>query len=170
MRRREFVSLLGGAAAGWSLSAHAQQQSERVRRIGVLMAFDETDVRARNWLSLFDDELSKLGWSEGRKPHTDVRWAGDKVDRMRDFAKELVGLRPDVILSFGTPATAALQRETQTIPIVFAIVSDPVGEGLSRACPIRAEILLVSIIPRHRLGASGWNCLSRSRLLSGGLP
>ncbi len=129
MRRRDLLRVFGGVAAAWPLTAHAQQQPARVRRIGVLMAFDETDVRARNWLSLFDDELAKLGWSEGRKPITDVRWAGDKVDRMRAFAKELVALQPDVILSFGTPVTAALQRETHAIPIVFAIVSDPVGEG-----------------------------------------
>jgi len=70
-----------------------------------------------------------LGWTEGRNPQMEVRWAGDSIDRMRMFAKELVELRPDVILSFGTPVTAALQRETRTIPIVFAIVSDPVGEG-----------------------------------------
>ena len=128
MRRREFIKLLGGAATVWSTVARAQR-ADRVRRIGVLMAFDETDARARNWLSLFDGELAKLGWTGGRKPHTDIRWAGDSVERMRAFAKELVGLRPDVILSFGTPVTAALQRETHTIPIVFAIVSDPVGEG-----------------------------------------
>ena len=129
MRRRDFLQVLGGVAAAWPLSAHAQQQAERVRRIGVLMAFDENDVRAKNWLSRFTDELSKLGWTAGRKPRVDVRWAGDSVDRMRVFAKELVGLQPDVILAFGTPVTAALQRETHTIPIVFAIVSDPVGEG-----------------------------------------
>jgi putative tryptophan/tyrosine transport system substrate-binding protein len=128
MRRREFITLLGGAATTWPITARAQQ-ADRVRRIGVLMAFDETDVRARNWLSLFEDGLAKLGWSGRRKPHTDVRWAGDNVERMRAFANELVALRPDVILSFGTPITAALQHETHTIPIVFAIVSDPVGEG-----------------------------------------
>jgi len=129
MKRREFITLLGGAtAAAWPLAARAQQ-SDRMRRIGVLMAFDENDARAKKWLSRFNDELSQLGWRAARKPHMDVRWAGDNVDRMRAFAKELVGLQPDVILSFGTPVTAALQRETRTIPIVFAIVSDPVGEG-----------------------------------------
>ena len=128
MRRRDFIKLLGGAAAVWPIAARAQQ-TNRARRVGVLMAFNEADARARSWISLFDDELAKLGWSGNRKPQTDVRWAGDNVDRMRTFAKELVALQPDVILSFGTPVTAALQRETHTIPIVFAIVSDPVGEG-----------------------------------------
>jgi putative tryptophan/tyrosine transport system substrate-binding protein len=128
MRRREFIKLLGGAATAWPVAAHGQQLI-RPRHIGVLMAFNETDVRAKNWLALFDSELAKLGWSGERKPQMDVRWAGDSVDRMQGFAKELVAQRPDVILSFGTPVTAALQRETHTIPIVFAIVSDPVGEG-----------------------------------------
>ena len=127
MRRREFITCLCGAVA-WPLAARAQQ-SEHVPRIGVLMAFDESDARAQNWLFRFSQELSGLGWRANRKPRMDVRWAGDSVDRMRMFAKELVGLKPDVILSFGTPVTAALQRETHTIPIVFAIVSDPVGEG-----------------------------------------
>lgn len=127
MQRRQFITLIGGAAASWPLTALAQQ-GERARRVGVLMAFDERDARAKGWLSRFTQGLSELGWTEGRNLQMEVRWA-DSVDRMRMFAKELVELRPDVILSFGTPVTAALQRETRTIPIVFAIVSDPVGEG-----------------------------------------
>ncbi len=99
-----------------------------MKRFGVLMAVDEHDPRVKGWLSSFTQGLSELGWAEGRN-QMEVRWAGDNVDRMRMFAKELVELRPDVILSFGTPVTAALRRETRTIPIVFAIVSDPVGEG-----------------------------------------
>jgi len=127
MQRRKFITLLGGTAVAWPLAARAQQP-ERKRRIGVLMAFDERDSRAKGWLSRFTQGLSELGWTEGRNLQIEVRWA-DSVDRMRMFAKELVELRPDAILSFGTPVTAALQRETRTIPIVFAIVSDPVGEG-----------------------------------------
>ena len=128
MQRRQFITLIGGAAASWPLTALAQQ-GERARRVGVLMAFDERDARAKGWLSRFTQGLSELGWTEGRNLQMEVRWASNSVDRMRMFAKELVELRPDVILSFGTPVTAALQRETRTIPIVFAIVSDPVGEG-----------------------------------------
>ena len=127
MRRRKFITFLGGAAV-WPLAAHAQQ-GERVRRIGVLMAFDDNDSRAKVWLARFIQGLSELGWTAGRNLQMDVRWAGDDVERMRMFAKELVNLQPDVILAFGTPVTAALKRETRTIPIVFAIVSDPVGEG-----------------------------------------
>jgi putative tryptophan/tyrosine transport system substrate-binding protein len=125
MKRRAFMLLLGGAAAAWPLAARAQA----MRRIGVLMAFNENDTRAKGWLSGFAKGLSEAGWTNGVNLRMDVRWAGDDVDRMRLFAKELVGLRCDVILSFGTPVTAALQRETRTIPIVFVIVSDPVGEG-----------------------------------------
>jgi ABC-type uncharacterized transport system substrate-binding protein len=127
MRRREFFTLLGSAAA-WPLTVRAQQ-AQPMRRIGVLLAFNETDARPQRWLSRFAKELSGLGWANGGNLRMDVRWAGNDVDQMRLFAKELVGLRPDVILAFGTPVTAALQRETRTIPIVFAIVSDPVGEG-----------------------------------------
>src|SRR5262249_5699241 len=105
------------------------QQGQPMRRIGVLMAFNETDPRANSWLSHFAKWLSDLGWTNGSNLRMDIRWAGDDVDRMRLFAKELVSLQPDLILAFGTPVTGALQRETRTIPIVFAIVSDPVGEG-----------------------------------------
>ncbi len=125
--RRQFISALGGAAVAWPLGVHAQQGA--MKRVGVLMAFDEHDARANGWLSSFTQGLSELGWAEGRNLQMEVRSAGDNVDRMRMFAKELVELRPDVILSFGTPVTASLHRETRTIPIVFAIVSDPVGEG-----------------------------------------
>ena len=128
MRRREFITLLGGAVAAWPIAARAQQ-GQPMRRIGVLMAFNETDSRAKGWLSRFASGLSRLGWTNGSNLRIDVRWAGDDVKQMQLFAKELVGIKPDVILSFGTPVTAALQRETRTIPIVFAIVSDPVGEG-----------------------------------------
>lgn len=124
--RRQFISALVGSAVAWPHAARAQQGA--MKRVGVLMAFDEHDARAKGWLSSFTQGLSELGWAEGRNLQMEVRWA-DSVDRMRMFAKELVELRPDVILSFGTPVTAALQRETRTVPIVFAIVSDPVGEG-----------------------------------------
>ena len=129
MKRREFITLLGGAAAAWPLAARAQQRDKLTRRIGVLMAFNDNDSRPTGWLSLFAKGLSELGWTNGRNLRIDVRWAGNDVNQMRLFAKELVSLQPDVILAFGTPVTAAVQRETRTIPIVFAIVSDPVGEG-----------------------------------------
>jgi putative ABC transport system substrate-binding protein len=133
MRRREFITLLGGAAT-WPLSARAQQP-ERMRRIGVLMDRDENDPDGKAELSGFTQGLAELGWTDGRNLRMDFRWAADNVDRMRIFAKELVGLQPDVILASTTPGTAALQRETRTIPIVFAAVADPVGDGFVAGLP-----------------------------------
>jgi putative tryptophan/tyrosine transport system substrate-binding protein len=127
MRRREFIAGLGGAVA-WPVVARAQQ-GERVRRIGVLMGWDDNDTLAKAWFSGFPQGLSELGWTDGRNLRMDVHWAAGNSDRMRMFAKELVGLGPDLILASTTPVTAALQRETRTIPIVFAGISDPVGAG-----------------------------------------
>lgn len=128
MRRRDFIILAGSVTVAWPLAARAQQAGG-MRHVGVLLAFDESDPRPQRWLTSFTKGLAELGWTTGRNLRTDIRWAGNDVDLMRKFAKELVGLKPNVILAFGTPVTAALQRETRTIPIVFAIVSDPVGEG-----------------------------------------
>ena len=128
MRRRDFITVVGGAAVSWPLAVRAQQP-ERMRRIGVLMPFAENDPDAMAQLSGFLQGLSQLGWTDGRNVRMDLRWAVGSVDRTRMFAKELVDLQPDVILAHSTPATAALQRETRTIPIVFAVVSDPVGVG-----------------------------------------
>jgi putative tryptophan/tyrosine transport system substrate-binding protein len=128
MRRREFITLLGGAAAAWPLAARAQQ-SEKTRRIGVLYAFAETDPEGQAWDAAFRKRLDELGWIDGRTVKIDYRWGAGSVDRMRLFAKELVRLNPDVLVAATTPATAALQAETHTIPIVFAVVSDPIGSG-----------------------------------------
>jgi putative ABC transport system substrate-binding protein len=127
MRRRELITLLGGAAA-WPLAARAQQP-ERMRRIGALMVGNETDAERKDWVSGFAQTLAGLGWKEGGNLRVDTRWAGDTADRMQALSKELAGLQPDVILASGTPATAALQRATQTIPIVFVLVADPVRDG-----------------------------------------
>ena len=134
MRRREFITLIGGAAAAWPLAARAQQ-GERVRRVGVLMGFDENDPGAKGWLSGFMRGLAELGWTDGRNVRMDVRWAAGNPDRMRTFAKELVDLQSDVILSQTTPVTAALHRETRTIPIIFVMVADPVGAGFAASVP-----------------------------------
>jgi len=128
IRRRDFITLLGGAAA-WPLAARAQQ-GDRVRRIGVLMGFDESDPEGNLRYSAFTRALADLGWTDGRNVRLDLRWAGDNINRIRALAQELVGLQPDVILTNGTPATAALQRETQAIPIVIAHMGDPVASGI----------------------------------------
>jgi putative tryptophan/tyrosine transport system substrate-binding protein len=134
MRRRQFIAGLGGVAAAWPLAVHAQQP-DRMRRIGVLMAYDEGDPGPKGWFSRFTKGLQELGWTDGGNLRMDVRWAGDSVERLRSFAKDLVDLQPDVILVSGTPGTAALQRETRTIPIVFAPVADPVGSGFVAGLP-----------------------------------
>jgi len=115
MKRRAFITLLGGAAAAWPLAARAQQP----RRVGVLMGFAESDPAAQSWLAAFRNVLTQLGWSEGNNLRIEVRWGAADPDRIRTLAKELVDLRPDAIFNQPTPVTDALARVTQTIPIVF---------------------------------------------------
>jgi putative ABC transport system substrate-binding protein len=129
IRRREFIAGLGGAAVAWPFAASAQP-GDRVRRIGVLQSADENDPVAKTLLSAFTQGLADLGWTDGRNVRMDLRWGGADTNRIGALAQELVGLKPDIILAGGTPATAALQRETQTIPIVFASVGDPVPSGI----------------------------------------
>src|SRR5262245_20902510 len=126
--RRKFLATLGGAAA-WPLAARAQQP-ERVRRIGVLMAYAENDREYQSHLAAFREELQKLGWTEGRNVQIDYRWAALDPELMRRFARELIALQPDVILSSSSPTTASLLQETRSIPIIFANIADPVGSGL----------------------------------------
>jgi putative tryptophan/tyrosine transport system substrate-binding protein len=128
MRRREFITLAGGAALASPLSAGAQPV-DRMRRIGVLNAYPETDPAAKVWNKAFRERLDELGWVEGRNLHIDYRWGVGSVERLQVFANELVRLNPEVLFAVSTPATAALQRKTLTIPIVFAVVSDPIGSG-----------------------------------------
>jgi putative ABC transport system substrate-binding protein len=128
MRRRDFVTMLGGAVA-WPLCVRAQQR-DRVRRIGVLMPLDENDPRSKTFISAFTQALAGLGWTDGRNVRMDLRWGRGDTNRIRALAPELVGLQPDIILAGGTPATVALQRETQTIPIVFGTAGDPVASGI----------------------------------------
>src|SRR6516162_5316568 len=129
MRRREFITLFGGAAAGWPLAARAQQDS-RVRRIGVLMQGDENNPVWKPGVSAFTQAFAGLGWTDGRNVRMDLRWYGDDINRVRGLAQELVGLKPDIIVTAGAPPTIAVQRETRTIPIVFAAVADPVALGI----------------------------------------
>jgi putative tryptophan/tyrosine transport system substrate-binding protein len=129
MQRREFITLLGGAAAAWPLAARAQQ-TDRVRRVGVLINLSENDLEAQRLVTAFREGLAQLGWADGRNLRIDYRWAGGDVDRIRAFATELVELSPDVIVGYATPSVVALQQETRSIPIVFVSVTDPVGQGL----------------------------------------
>jgi putative ABC transport system substrate-binding protein len=133
MRRREFLSVLGAAAAS-PIMARAQQ-TDRVRRLGILMGYAEGDTEAKALLLEFAQALSEFGWIEGRNLRVEIRWAPGRIDLMRTFAKELVSLQPDVILADSTPVTAALKHETTSIPIVFAAVADPVGSGFVESLP-----------------------------------
>jgi putative ABC transport system substrate-binding protein len=132
MKRRTFIAGLGAAA--WPLAASAQP-AERVRRIGVLMAFGENDREGKVRLSAFTQALADLGWTDGRNVRMYVRWAAADVGRMQALAKELVNVASEVIVANSTPVTAAVQRETRTIPIVFVGVSDPVGAGFVASLP-----------------------------------
>jgi putative ABC transport system substrate-binding protein len=128
LRRREFIAGLGGAAA-WPLAARSQQ-GDRMRRIGVLRSRDENDPVAKTRLSAFTQALANLGWTDGGKARMDRRWAGGDSNLIRALAQELVGLQPDIIVTGAIPATAAVQRETRAIPIVFVAVSPRVlGAG-----------------------------------------
>jgi len=128
MKRREFVTLLGGAAAMWPLAARAQQ-GERMRRIGVLMTLAEDDPQGQARFAAFVEGLQQFGWRNGGNIRLDVRWTAGNLDEIRKYAAELVALAPDVILASTTPSVAALQAATRSLPIVFALTADPVGAG-----------------------------------------
>src|SRR5215470_18433159 len=129
MRRRQFVTLVGGAAVSWPITSHAQ--SDKTRLIGVLIAYVESDRTSRSEVAAFRVGLAKLGWTEGSNLRIELRWGNADPDRIRTLAKELIDLRPDVILSHTTLVTGVLARETRTIPIVFVNVADPIASGFA---------------------------------------
>jgi putative ABC transport system substrate-binding protein len=128
VRRREFITLLGGAAAAWPLAARAQQ-GERMRRIGVLMNLTADDPESQRRMTAFVQGLQELGWTDGRNVRIETSWGAGDAERFRRYAAELVALAPDVILASGSPSVAALQQAPRTVPIVFVNVADPVGGG-----------------------------------------
>jgi putative tryptophan/tyrosine transport system substrate-binding protein len=128
LRRREFIRLLGGTAGAWSFAARAQQPGG-IRQIGALMAYPEKDAEAQSWVVAFREGLQQLGWTEGHNIVIATRWMTANVESLQRLSKELVASRPELILSSSTPSTAALLQQTRTIPIIFAIVSDPIGSG-----------------------------------------
>jgi putative ABC transport system substrate-binding protein len=129
MKRREFISLLGGAAAAWPLAARAQQPAERVRRIGVLTPFAADDPEAKARIEAFVHALRQFGWSEGRNLQIDIRWGTGDAERMRHYAAELVALAPDAILAAGGATVGPLLQATRSVPIIFTLTPDPVGAG-----------------------------------------
>jgi putative tryptophan/tyrosine transport system substrate-binding protein len=130
MKRRAFISLIGGAAAAWPLAARAQEPG-RMRRVGVLLALFDSDPEGQPRIAAFQRELESLGWTQGRDIQIEYRWASGDADRFRDLAAELVETRPDVVVGHTSASAEALARETRTIPIIFAMVTDPVGSGLA---------------------------------------
>jgi putative ABC transport system substrate-binding protein len=128
IRRREFIALLGGAAASWPLAARAQQ-GERVRRVGVLISLAANDPQSQRRMTAFVQGLQELGWTDGRNIRIDTRWTAGDTDRMRRQAAELVALAPDVILASGGTGVGALLEASRTMPIVFTLTVDPVGAG-----------------------------------------
>jgi putative ABC transport system substrate-binding protein len=129
MKRREFITLVSGSALAVPLCVRAEQ-SDRVRRIGILIAVAESDPVAQRNAAIFRQRLQEFGWTEGRNLNIERRWAAGDIVRSRDYATELVGLGPDLIVAVGTPSVAALKQATHSVPIVFAIVNDPVAQGL----------------------------------------
>ena len=128
MKRREFITLLGGATA-WPLAAQAQQR-ERMRRVAVLMSFGADDAEGQSRVTAFAQGLQELGWSEGRNLRVEYRWAAGNADNIRKYAAELVATKPDVIVGSGTPTVTSLEQATRTVPVVFVQVTDPVGAGV----------------------------------------
>jgi ABC-type uncharacterized transport system substrate-binding protein len=128
MKRRDFITLVGGAAAGWPFFANAQQ-SDRMPRIGILMNRPSDNPEGQARLAAFRQALQQLGWTDGRNVQIDTRWGEDDVDLERKYAVELVALTPDVVMASGTLSVAALQRTKRNLPIVFVGVTDPVGAG-----------------------------------------
>jgi ABC-type uncharacterized transport system, periplasmic component len=126
MKRREFITLLGGAAVAWPLAARAQQS---MRRVAVIMVTPETDPVGQSRLKAFLQGFEKLGWTDGRNARFDIRWAGGSAERMREIVAEILALKPDVIVANGTPTVAALKRTTSTIPVVFVGINEPVVQG-----------------------------------------
>ena len=126
MRRREFITLLGGAAAAWPISAHAQQ-TDRVRRIGVLFSLAATDPELQTRKTAFEQGLQELGWTDGRNVRIDYRWGAGDAANVRKYAAELIALAPDVILVSGGSVVGQLLQLTHTVPVVFTQTPDPVG-------------------------------------------
>jgi putative ABC transport system substrate-binding protein len=141
LKQREFITLLGGAAsASMTRPYMAHGQTNRVRRVGILLAGSENDLEFQAQISALKKGLQELGWTEGRNVRFEYRWPGDDPERTRAYAAEIVGLAPDVIVTGTTPAAVVMRRETRSIPVVFVNLADPVGTGWSPAWPSPVEI------------------------------
>ena len=154
MRRREFISLIGGAVA-WPLAAARAQRSDGIRRVGVLMIPDKSDPSGQALASAFQGRLSELGWNEGRNIKIDYQWGAGNPEVVQRYVADMVATSPDVILANGTPAVSALHRATQNIPVVFVVVADPVGAGFVQSLARPGATSLALVLSNRRLAASG---------------
>jgi ABC-type uncharacterized transport system substrate-binding protein len=158
IRRRDFITLLGGAAAAWPLAALAQQS----KRIGVLVTFTQDDADAQSFVHALLQRLGDLGWKEGRNLSIEYRWGAAERSRAQGLAQELADSRPDLIIASGGPAAAAISRTTRTIPVVFVQVIDPVALGIVSSMARPGGIPDTHTLKRQ-LAASGLNCSRRLR-------
>ena len=161
MRRREFITLLGGAAAAWPLAARAQQP-ERVRRIGVLLSIAESDPEAQRRIHAFRQALQELGWTEGRDLRIEYRFGAAEPGRIAAEVADLIALRPDVLVGNSTPVVTALRQATNSIPVVFVQIIDPVGGGLVKSLARPGGNLTGLVTSSLGQRRNGWNCLRRS--------
>ena len=153
MRRREFITLVGGAAAAWPLAARAQQL-DRMRRVGVLLPFTADDQEGQARLMAFAQRLQQLGWTVGTNLRIDARWGAGDAERIRKYAAELLALTPDVVVANGGPEVSALRQTTRTVPIVFANTADPVGQGFVASLS-RPGGTITGFTPLDEFGQSG---------------
>jgi putative tryptophan/tyrosine transport system substrate-binding protein len=168
MKRREFITLLGGGAAAWPLAAQAQQ-SERVRRIGVVMAYTESDPNGQIQVGAFRQQLQKLGWIEGTNIQIDFRYAADNPARIRALAVELLGLGPDLMVSNSNLVTMILQSEVHSIPLVFVSVSDPIGSGFVKDLARPGGNVTGFANFQPSMGENGWRSCARLQRKSSAL-
>jgi len=154
VKRREFMTLLGGTAVAWPIAARAQQPA--MSRIGVVMPFKESDPVGQSLVAAFRQELQKLGWTQGRNIAIDVRYAIDDRNQVRALAVELMGLRPDLMVANSNFVTTILQSEVRTVPLLFIGVGDPIGSGLVRTSRGRPAISPASSLTNLPWGANGW--------------
>ena len=163
MRRREFITVLGGAALTWPLAARAQQ-TPRMRRVGVLIPFpDDREPLVKDYLLAFKQRLHELGWDEGRNIRFDYRFTGQVPDRMRAGSEELIALAPDIIVVWANPAAAIVRKATQAIPIIFVAFPILLEAASLQTWRARAETSRASRISRQRLAENGCKCSRRSR-------
>ena len=165
MKRREVIALLGGAAVAWPLPARAQQP-QRMPRVGVLMGVAEADPEGQARIAAFRLGLTDLGWVDGRNLRIEYRWAAGDADRIREYTAELVALAPDVLIGNGTAALAALRDATRSIPIIFVLVNDPVGQGFIPNLARPGGNIPASAFLNIRWWENRWRCSGNSRRTS----